>query len=612
MNRHRAAKYLLLPALLAAPAGCTRQASVGRGPDDVAAAGTAADPWQTAAAEFRKQTDHATCQRVLNQLNADLSGQTSAPTPQPMPEDAAKALAGLLRLNEEEVREVKLTSYTGLDAAYLADAFYLRDAARSLDVRGLPPEKQAAVGFAWVCRQVYPKVWQVPTPDGLQYGPPLPPTAILRRGYGTGLERAYVFLALLQQLGLDGCLVGPPGQEQAVTQKIVDGKLWKGPFWAVGVLTGQDIALFDPWRGEPLPGPGGKGVGTLAQLKKTPDQVKAWRDDKANPWDVPPADVAGAVAYAAVPVSALSPRIKLLETQLPGLGVKLAADPRGLADRFAHAQAPAAVWAPPDGELFSYTRVLSSFLPKSAGGLLPTDLRLPEQMVSALIPSFRDARPPGLKSDEAADTLVNRLRGEFGAVFIGPGLQEKVHRGQFNEVSRALIEADKPFAAAEARARAAAGQEKAVQTWVARANEVYQRLSAARLPENRAHLPEAEAAVAQFWRQDAAASPVADGPGAAAGRAEVGYLLALCKHEQAERAQLRFERASAAPGDRAKAAAGQARAEAETAWAAAADAWGRYAPYTDRQEATFPGRGDHARKLTARAARLAANPASGL
>src|SRR5205823_9966193 len=121
---------------------------------------------------------------------------------------------------------------------------------------------------------------------------------------------------------------------------------------------------------------------------KTPDQVKAWREDKANPWDVPAADVTGAVCYVTVPFSAVSPRMRLLETQLAAaVGVKLAADPAALADRFAKAQPPAAVWAPSAAEEpFAYTRVLATFLPRSEGGYPPGELKLQERLQQAETP----------------------------------------------------------------------------------------------------------------------------------------------------------------------------------------------------------------------------------
>jgi len=616
MNRHRLAPAVLL--LLLAATGCTRKAKI-EGEAKSGPGARAADPWPAAVTDLRKQTDQATCRRVLNQLNTDLTGAaTAAPSA-----DETKRLAETLRLNEDEVRELTGTSYTGLDAAYLADALYLRDSARSFDPQGLPPEAAARAGFEWVCRQVYLRTWVLNDPDGQKFAPPLPPTAVLRRGFGTGLERAYVFLALLQQFGLDGCLVGPPGREQAPPQAAAaDGKLGKGPFWAVGVRAGDDVLLFDPFRGEPVPGPGGKGVGTLGQLKATPDQVKAWREDKANPWDVPPGDVAGATVYLAVPLSAVGPRMRLLDTHLAaGVGVKLAADPKDLADRFARGPAPVAVWAPPGpGGAFSYTRTLAYFLPKTEGGLTRGDHRLGERLEREQIPWKAPVSLPGLHHPEAALMITGHLIQAYQKELIAPGFREKIQRGQFHDASQLLNETDKRLTRAEQRPTGGAGAE-ALKAWVDKANDLYRRLSDARKPENRASRDAVEAEVAQFWRDEPGGAEMLIEPIlGAVGRAEAGYLLAVCKHEQAERAEERLGRATAgvaaAKSGREKAEAEDARARARRdagdAWLSAKDAWERYAGYADRQAGAFPGRAEHARQLAARATKLAADPAAGL
>jgi len=164
-------------------------------------AGPKVEPWKAAAARLRKDTDASAAKGALGLL----SGEKIPPTP----DDALAAIGALVPLSDADRDELRPAAFTPHDAAYLADCFYLRDAARSLGVSGVPPERQADLVFAWVCRQVYLQPW--PRPFGAGYEPTaLPPTALLRRGFGSGLERMYVFLALLQQLELDGCLIGGP------------------------------------------------------------------------------------------------------------------------------------------------------------------------------------------------------------------------------------------------------------------------------------------------------------------------------------------------------------------------------------------------------------------
>jgi hypothetical protein len=134
----------------------------------------------------------------------------------------------------------------------------------------------------------------VPPPVGARATAPrgctaLPPTAVLRRGSGSGLERMYVFLALLQQLDLDGLPDRPAERRPAPARVAVptaDKKglvtgAPRGPFWAAGVRVGADVKLFDPWRGARDPV-------HLNQLRADPGAAKGWFADPANVGGVTP------------------------------------------------------------------------------------------------------------------------------------------------------------------------------------------------------------------------------------------------------------------------------------------------------------------------------------
>jgi len=80
----------------------------------------------------------------------------------------------------------------------------------------------------------------------------VPPAFTLRRGWGSSLERALVFVELLRQVGtpdqLRGCLVYCPEKPSGLPR-----------LWACGVVVdnGDDIYLFDPRLGLPVPAAGG-------------------------------------------------------------------------------------------------------------------------------------------------------------------------------------------------------------------------------------------------------------------------------------------------------------------------------------------------------------------
>lgn len=599
----------LLPALaVSVLVGC---AGRGGGAKSSAPEKPPEDPWPRVARDLRSENDPATARRVLTELNAGLAANPAADPVPGLAPDAEAALRAVVPLSADDATELANAGFTPLDAAYLADAYYLRDAARALEAPA-DPAARAAAAFAWVGRQVVLQPWATPAGQGqLVLNPPVPPTFALRRGSGSGLDRAFVFLAVLQQLGLDACLVGPAA---------ADGKPWswtpaggstgKGPFWAVGVRAGADVVLFDPWRGEPVPG-------TLAEVTANPDRLKAWFDDKTRPWDVTPETVKVSVPFVAVPLSALAPRTKLLERKLdrdPDPTVigepRLAVDTVALRGRFGPA---AKVWNPP-ADPFTYSRGLASFLPLDEGGrdaTPPGPRRLFDQYKLSLVPGQLLGGIGGVHPDALTQFRLFVLGSYEKSFLVPPTPRERVQRGMFSDATPDLVTKRDAFLAATERIRTDKDRDALLRDWVGKANEAYENLSIARLKEKTdpAGVAVAQQAVADFWKKESkGAEALRDQVIAAVGAAEATYLLAACKHEQAERAQVRFDRAVAAAGSdpRGAAAADRARDAARDAWTDARDWWGRYDPYLAAQNAAFPGRGDHARKLADRATRAAA------
>ncbi len=608
--------------LLAGSAGCstrppTSNAGVADRKND--------DPWPRAAGELHRESEVLACRRVLEQLRTDLANNTDPQfQPASLAPDQEKPLQQLMNLSERELGELRPAAYTGLDAQHLAECYYLRDVARSLGVAGLPPERQARVAFDWVTRQVAAEPWVAAINGQRQIMPPAPPSLSLARGAGSGLERAYVFLGLLQQLGLDGCLVGPPeaaqrGWSYAAVPK--PNALPRGPFWAAGVRVGPHVYLYDCWRGDAVPGPATNtgGVATLAQVKTDANLLRAWRDDPADPFDVPPADVAASVPFLAVALSSAAPRFRRLETELrhDAPGVRLFTDVVALQDRFA-AETKSAVgfWNPP-GEGFSTTRALASYVPPREGGsseiaelarfrddLVPRDLfTLPDALRPRPPSGPRDPGDPGVP--EASDRLQGLCAAIYRASFVSPpSPRERLQRGQFAEVTPLLIQRRAGFLAGLERLRTDRSRDDDLTRWVASARELYTTLLRVRVRESAdpAGAAAAGAAVEDFWKKEVVAvTALVDVAASEAGAAEATFLLALCRHEQAERAQLAYETAKAGtPG----AGVERARERATAEWAEAVGWWQRYAPYAAPQ-------GRHYLARPAQAARLAAAASQG-
>src|SRR5262249_60746163 len=90
-----------------------------------------------------------------------------------------------------------------------------------------------------------------------------------------------------------------------------------GRLGACGVRTnkGNDLSLFDPRLGLPLPGPDGKGVATLAAVRKDP-ALLAQLSTGEHRYDVTAEQAQAAEARVAFPLSALSPRMRHLQDKL--------------------------------------------------------------------------------------------------------------------------------------------------------------------------------------------------------------------------------------------------------------------------------------------------------
>lgn len=667
--------------LLLLLSGCAGTFLVGCGekPSTVASGASqhgTTDPWPAVATQLRREADAPTVRRALEGLNHALAQQDDPQfRPAGLTSSQEAEVRTLLNLTDPELQELRPVTFSPLDSHHVLDSLYFRDIARSLETAGLPPEVQADLAFRWVCRQVvlHPWVGQVSAGTTTRYKVMIvPPSYVLRRGSGCGLERAYVFLALLQQLGVDGCLIGPSNAgSQPPSPEFTEnpGQPPRGPFWGVGVRVGAHVLVFDPFRGEPVPGPGGKSVATLAQITANPQLLKPWRDDKTHSWDVPVDVVKASIPFLTVSLSEAAPRMARLEQELKNeVGVKLYVDPKSLRDRFeAAATVPAAkVWAAPD-DPFTLTRVLRSFLPPSEGGVadppqLLTTFQTELTPLSVLsIPPEMDPRAAdnqlirdpiinvldtallvyraAFYPDEALDAKSSRGAGSdagsiaaflsqesapertqqkrpFEYLYRGksdqPGettasVREQVQRGRLYEVARDLVQKREEFQRAVERVRSDRTRQQSVRDWLTKAREVFPPLLRAQADANPSAIAAAAQRVTEFrrtsepTRQALVEMVVAD-----AGVAESTYLLALCRHEQAEREQARYDRLVADPRHATSDAALRAKDKASIAWDEAVGLWQRYEPFAAAQDVSFPGRAAQVRSLSERATRLAA------
>ncbi|HKB36705.1 MAG TPA: hypothetical protein VKD72_09640, partial [Gemmataceae bacterium] len=190
-------------------------------------------PLERARNILQKDADLASCRSALQQVNAHLT-EPDAKQPPTLSASQTAALRRQLELDEGELKELNIQRFTRLDAHHLELCLLLRDAVRALELRSrsgrVAPQVEAAAALGWVVRQVRPRAGEEQEPQ---------PQLVLRRGFGSPLARALLFIGLLEQLGHDGCLLALPGGSNAAPR-----------YWACGVLgeKGQ-IYLFDPRLG---------------------------------------------------------------------------------------------------------------------------------------------------------------------------------------------------------------------------------------------------------------------------------------------------------------------------------------------------------------------------
>jgi hypothetical protein len=538
---------------------------------------------------LRKGDDLEGCRAVIQQVN---NHPPSDPGLKPLAKEEEDFLKQAYGLTNEEVAEVASTVFTALDVHHLETAFLFRDAAHSLRPSGLGPVDRAASAFAWTVRQVDLRE---------RRGEPLPPNLVLRRGLGTAQETALVFLTLLEQLDLHGCVVSWANSTEDGSTSI--------PFWA-GVLIGEDIYLFDSALGLPLPGPAGKGIATLAQVEAHPELVQALGNQK-YPYAVSRQQIKEAVLKIACPLSALAPRMRdyLQKDILAGEEVNLSIVPRTLLDGFKKAARHAGM-VKPVGVWDISLRALRSYVPPVEGGVgkaerqqqnfaavgvpwqsFPPELndlpgepgqrlrqlflfpffyfymepRMPRELLMSWLPGLFESGSEGMGARKPPD-LVQRQRMP----------RDLMLRGRFDEATNVLVSILEELRRQRGKP-VDANMEAQMRQWRDRAVEVYaallrverQAANPRAKPQDPGPLAEAKQAVAQLWQTSGKVEERVRTAAIEPMLADVIYLLALCKHEQADRLQQRVHRA-----EQAKKAppASDIKAAAE-AWKSAAGWW---------------------------------------
>jgi len=179
----------------------------------------------------------------------------------------------------------------------LQEAVWLRDIGRWSQGDSFDDVARATSLFDWIVRNV-----QL---DADANARPYRPWETLVYGHGTAEQRAWVFALMARQLGLDVVVLEVPG----------DGD--KSQFWLPALLTDGKLYLFDTRLGLPVPGKGGHGVATLADLQADPALLRKLDLEDAN-YSVTEEQLMHVAAAVVADPFDLSRRAAVIESKLSG------------------------------------------------------------------------------------------------------------------------------------------------------------------------------------------------------------------------------------------------------------------------------------------------------
>lgn len=136
---------------------------------------------------------------------------------------------------------------------------------------------------------------------GYQYNP----WQVLLLGHGDELQRARIFMLLARQLHLDAVMLG------------IETRSGRPRAWLPAVWLENELYLFDPQLGLPIPSADGEGVATLSQVQENPSLLDQLDVGTTFQYEVDADDLSKVVAMIDASPAYLSQRMKILETHLP-------------------------------------------------------------------------------------------------------------------------------------------------------------------------------------------------------------------------------------------------------------------------------------------------------
>ncbi|MBN2476504.1 MAG: hypothetical protein JXB62_17955 [Pirellulales bacterium] len=228
------------------------------------------------------------------------------------------------------LRDADQLEFSRYDGFALREAVWIRGVSQWARGEGLDDLQRAKSLFDWTVRNIQLEA------DSAERIPQLPWETVLF-GQGTAIERAWVFILLARQQGIDAALL-------AVADS-ADGKPSPPRPWAVAVLHEGELYVFDSELGLPIPAPSGNRLdeagqvdiqpATLAEIVRDPSLLRRLDVEQAGPYPMKTGDAQRIVVLLEASPAYLTCRMKMVEAHLTGnQKMVLTTAPSAQAERF--------------------------------------------------------------------------------------------------------------------------------------------------------------------------------------------------------------------------------------------------------------------------------------
>jgi len=210
--------------------------------------------------------------------------------------------------------------FTRIEAASLQEAVLARDLSHWARGDEADDVSRAKRLFDWTVRNIQLEAEQGEFQGKTAIHVLQRPWETMFFGRGTSMERAWVFVVLARQQGLEAAIL-------AIEDASASGGGRLRP-WAVGVLSEGNVYVFDPFLGSPIPAPKGLRLdesgqldvqpATLAQLAADDSLLRKLDLGQERPYPVKAADLKKIVVLVDIAPWWLSQRMRLVESRLAG------------------------------------------------------------------------------------------------------------------------------------------------------------------------------------------------------------------------------------------------------------------------------------------------------